>query len=133
MNTASSSPSYASWLRGFWQDLQPTPGRLSSSLRITLATTLALVLFQVWQMPYAAFGLYAVFLIASETPSASLRLGIAILLSVSLVIAGELTLVIATDNDPMARILGVSVVSFVAGMVIVGTSVPSLGSSWGLL
>src|SRR5271155_2115097 len=113
MNIPSLSLRQASWLRGFWQDLQPTPGRLHSSLRITLATVLALVLFLVWQMPYAAYGLYAVFLISRESPSASLRLGIAILLTVLLVIAVELALIVATDNDPMARLLSISVIAFV--------------------
>ena len=133
MMPPSSSLSLGSWLHGLWQDLQPTPGRLQSSLRITLATTLGLVLFMVLQMPYAAFGLYAVFLISRESPSASLRLGLAVLLTISLVVAVELTLIIATDNDPMARVLGVAVIAFVAGMVVVGTSFPQLGSSWGLL
>src|SRR5271168_1098952 len=114
MEASSSSQNLRSWLREFWQDLQPTPGRLHSSLRIMLATALALVLFLVWQMPYAAFGLYAVFLISRERPSASLRMGIAVLLTAALVITVELALVIATDDDPMARVLGVSLIAFEA-------------------
>jgi multidrug resistance protein MdtO len=133
VNIPSISLRRGSFLQGFWQDLQPTPGRLHSSLRITLATVLALILFLVWQMPYAAFGLYAVFLISRESPTASLRLGIAVLMTVSLVVAMELAMVVLTDNDPIARVLGVSAVAFLAGMVIVGTSFPALGSSWGLL
>src|SRR5271170_7442078 len=133
LNAESLSPNYASWLRGFWQDLQPTSGRLHSALRITLATALALVLSLVWQMPFAAYGLYAVFLISRESLSASLRLGISVLLTASLVVAVELILIIASDNGPIARVLGISVIAFLAGMVIVGTSFPALGSSWGLL
>src|SRR5271163_733059 len=133
MNAESLSPNYASWLRGFWQDLQPTSGRLHSALRITLATALALVLCLVWQMPFAAYGLYAVFLISRESLLASLRLGISVLLTASLVVAVELILIIASDNDPIARVLGISVIAFLAGMVIAGTSLPALGSSWGLL
>jgi multidrug resistance protein MdtO len=133
VNRESLSPNYASWLHGFWQDLQPASGRLHSALRITLATALALVLFMVWQMPFAAYGLYAVFLISRESVSASLRLGIAVLLTAALVIAVELSLIIATDNDPMARVIGISVIAFLAGMVIAGSTFPALGSSWGLL
>ena len=120
MNPAPSTLSYASWLHEVWQDLLPTPGRLHSSLRIVLSTALALVLFLVWQMPYAAFGLYAVFLIGRESPSVSLRLGIAALLTVSLAIAIELAVVIQTDNDPMARVISVSAIAFVAAMITVG-------------
>jgi multidrug resistance protein MdtO len=84
-------------------------------------------------MPFAAYGLYAVFLISRESLSASLRLGISVLLTASLVVAVELVLIIASNNDPMARVLGISVVAFLAGMVIAGTRLPALGSSWGLL
>jgi multidrug resistance protein MdtO len=129
----SSSLGYSSWLQEFWQDLHPTPGRVGSTLRITLATALALVLFLVLQMPYAAFGLYAVFLTGRESPSASLRNGIAALATISLVVTTEITVVFVTDNDPMARVLSVAAISFIAGMIIVGTNLPALGSSWGLL
>jgi multidrug resistance protein MdtO len=129
MNEKSSSLSFTSWLQKFWQDLQPTPGRLNSSLRITLATVLTLVLLLVLQMPFAAFGLYAVFLIIRESPSASFRFGVAILLTVTLAIAIELAVVSLTDNDPMARVLSVSAIAFLGAMIVVATSLPALGSS----
>ena len=133
MNGKPSSLSFTSWLQRFWQDLQPTPGRLNSSLRMTLATVLTLVLLLVLQMPFAAFGLYAVFLTVRESPSASLRLGLAILVTVTLAIAIELAVVYVTDNDPMARVLSASAIAFLGGMIVVGTSLPALGSSWGLI
>ena len=68
-----SLPNHASWLQRIWQDLQPTPGRLNSSLRMTLASILVLVLMLVLQMPYIAYGLYFIFLIGRESPSVSLR------------------------------------------------------------
>ena len=133
MNGSLSLSRSTPWLQRFWDDLQPTPGRLSASLRITLVTVIALVLILVWQVPFATLGLYSVFVVTGESPSVSLRLCIASWVMVLSAIAIELGLVILTDNDPMARLLSVSVITFLAGMMVVSTSLPALGGSWGLI
>src|ERR1700722_6431296 len=46
-----SFPRHTPWLQRVWQDLQPTPGRLNRSLRMTLASILVLVLMLVLKMP----------------------------------------------------------------------------------
>jgi multidrug resistance protein MdtO len=133
MGAASSSANYMLWPEKLWEDLQPTPGRLHSSLRITLATVIALLLILVWQMPFAAIGLYSIFLIGRESPSASLRLGIASVMTIAVAVAIELAVILLTDNDPIARVLSMAAIAFLAGMVLVGTSLPALGPSWGLI
>src|SRR6202045_1546621 len=100
------------WLQRMWQDLQPTPGRLNSSLRMTLASILVLVLMLVLQMPYIAYGLYFIFLIGRESPSVSLRTAFVLVVTVMLAIVVEMVVVIVTDNDPMARVLSVVIVTF---------------------
>ena len=121
------------WLQSFWEDLQPTPGRLNSTLRMTLAAVLLLVLMMVLQMPFANYALYAILLIGRESPSISLRSGVALLLVTMMAIALELAVVILSDNDPMARVLSVAIITFIAGMIVVCTSLPALGSSLGIL
>ena len=121
------------WYAQFWDDLQPTPGRLAGSLRIVLSTVIALLLLMTLRMEFASIGLYFIFLISRESPSVSLRSG---LLSFAVVIAAvalELGVVILTDNDPMARLLSVAAISFLSGMLVVGTNAPALGSSFGLI
>jgi multidrug resistance protein MdtO len=127
-----SFPKTTPWLQRIWWDLQPTPGRLGKALRMTFASVLLLVLMQALQMPYIAYGLYALFLIGRQSPSVSLRSGIFTVVTMSLVVAAELSVVILSDNDPMARLLSIAVGTFLAGMVVVCTSQPQLGSSWGL-
>ena len=122
-----------SWTQKLWQDLQPTPGRLNSSLRIVLSSVLALILLLVLQMPFIAIGLYFIFLIARDSPSVSLRSSIYSFLVVVAAIVLELAVVIISDNDPMARVLSVAAVTFVAGVVVVATNYPALGSTWGLI
>ena len=60
------SASRQSWWHRFWQDQQPTPGRLNSSLRIVLASMLALILMLALQMPFISIGMYFIFLIATR-------------------------------------------------------------------
>jgi multidrug resistance protein MdtO len=126
-------PRHIPWLQRVWEDLQPTPGRLNSSLRMTLASILVLVLMLVLQMPYIAYGLYFIFLVGRESPSVSLRTAFVLVVTVMLAIVVEMVVVIVTDNDPMARVLSVVVVTFIGGMILVSTSVPSLGGAFGFI
>ena len=121
------------WYEQFWADLQPTPGRLAGSLRIVLSTVIALLLLMTLRMEFASIGLYFIFLISRESPSVSLRSGLLSFVIVIAAVALELGVVILTDNDPMARLLSVAVVTFLSGMLVVGTNAPALGSSFGLI
>ncbi|MFC5862606.1 FUSC family protein [Acidicapsa dinghuensis] len=127
-------PSRASiWAERIRLDLQPTEGRLSASLRITLASLITLILLMVWQVPFASVALFFIFIIGRDNPSISLRSGIMSLITLMLAVATELTLVAITDNDPAARVLGVIVVSFIAGTFVASTTLPTLGSMWGFI
>jgi multidrug resistance protein MdtO len=133
MPADSLSATLSSLSRKFWQDLQPTPGRMHSSLRIVLASILALILLLVLQMPFISIGMYFIFLVGRDSPSVSLRSGIISFLTVSAAIAVELAVVLLSDNDPMARVLSIAVVTFIGGMLVAATNFPALGSSWGLI
>jgi multidrug resistance protein MdtO len=121
------------WLQYWIQDLQPTLGRLNSSLRITFASVLVLTTMMVLQMPFVAYGLYVIFMVGRDNPAATLRTGIALLCSVSCALSIALVVVILTDNDPMARVLSLAAITFIAGMITVATSMPAMGSGWGLI
>jgi multidrug resistance protein MdtO len=128
-----SFPKPTPWLQRIWQDLQPTPERLSKSLRMTFSSILVLVLMLVLQMPDIAYGLYFIFLIGRESPSVSLRTAFGSVATILLVIMAEMVIVILSDNDPMARVLSVAIVTFVGGMIFVSTSQPSLGTLVGFV
>ena len=121
------------WLNRFWDDLQPTPGRLNSSLRIVLSTVLTLILIQTLQMPQAAIGLYFIFLIGRDSPSVSVRSGFFGFLALIASVLTVLAVVSLSDNSPMARLLSVSAVTFVAGMLMLSTTVTVLATTWGFL
>ena len=121
--------SLGAWAGRAWHDLQPTPGRLGTTLRLVLATTLSLVAVLILQVPYASVALYFVFFVGRESPAVSLR-SLFAMVPVLFAVAAELGIVILTDNDPMARILGVAAVSFFAGILNVATTQPALGTTW---
>jgi len=125
--------SLASWIDRLWQDLQPTPGRLQSSLRIVLATVITLILLMVLRMPLASIGLYFVFLIGRDSPSISMRSGFLSLVALAASVATVLAVISLTDNDPLARLLSVSVVTFLAGMLMLSTNVTVLAQTWGFI
>jgi multidrug resistance protein MdtO len=127
------TPPRLSWTDALLQDLQPTPGRMASTLRIVLASIIALVLMEALQMPFIAIGMYFIFLIGRDSPAVSLRTALFSLAIVLFAVAIELGVVILSDNDPMARLLSVAVVTFVSGMIVVSTNQPALGSSFGLI
>ncbi|WP_348267149.1 FUSC family protein [Edaphobacter sp. DSM 109919] len=126
-------PPRIAWTRALLQDLQPTPGRVSSALRIVLASVIALVLMEALQMPFIALGMYFIFLIGRDSPAVSFRSSLYSCGVVIFAIAVEFAVVIVSDNDPVARLLSVAVVTFVAGMFVVATNYPALGSSFGLI
>jgi multidrug resistance protein MdtO len=116
-----------------WQDLQPTPGRLAVTLRIVLATVIALVLMMVVQLPVASLGLYYIFLVARESPAISVKAGMISLLTIVLSIGASLFVVIISDNDPMVRLLSVAVVTYIAGSLMAASTQPALASIWGFI
>ena len=124
--------SLEAWAGRVWQDLQPTPGRLSGTLRIVLATVLTLLTVLVLQVPYGSVALYFVFFVGRDSPAVSLR-SLLMLAPIAAAVVTALGIVILTDNDPMARVLGMVVVSFLAGLLMTGTTQPSLGSIWAFI
>jgi multidrug resistance protein MdtO len=122
-----------SWSERIWNDLQPTPGRLSTALRIVLASLLTLILLLVLQMPFLSVALYFVFIVGRDNPSVSLRSGVFFLFTLTAAVAIELAVVSLTDNDPMARILSVAIVTYLAGMLVAATTVPALGAALGFI
>jgi multidrug resistance protein MdtO len=123
----------STWADRLWQDLEPTPGRWNGALRIVLASVITLLLVMTLRMPFAGLGMYFVFLVGRDSPAVSFRSSIFILLTLVASISTVLAIVLLTDNDPMARVLGVAVVTFLAGMIMLGSTVPALASSFGFI
>jgi multidrug resistance protein MdtO len=84
-------------------------------------------------MPFASIGLYFVFLVGRDSPAISIRSSILFVFTLTISVAIELAVVILTDNDPMARVVSVAVVSFLAGILMLGSSLTPLASAFGFI
>ncbi len=130
---ATSFPSVGQWYRWILEDLQPTPGRLASSLRVVLAVVLALILLLILQVPFVSLPVYLIFIVGRESPAVSLRSALFPLGLACVAVLVELVVVIATDNDPMIRLLSVAVITFVAGVLAQASSFAPLAPTLGFL
>ena len=133
MAASPGTASLSTWIDRFWQDLQPTPGRLNGSLRIVLSTVLTLLLLMTLRMPSASIGLYFVFLVGRDSPSVSLRSGLFSVIAFAFTVATVIGVVALSDNNPMARLLSVSIVVFLSGMLMLSTNITVLASTWGFI
>ena len=126
-------PSVGQWYKWLLEDLQPTPGRLASSVRVVLTVVLALILLLVLQVPFVNLALYIIFVVGRESPAISLRSALLSLSVGCVAVLVELVVVMGTDNDPMVRLLSVAGVTFVAGVLTQASSFAPLAPTLGLL
>src|ERR1700739_1123221 len=105
------------WAERVGQDLQPAPGRFSGTLRIVLASLLTLLALLILQAPFASVALYFVFIVGRDSPAVSLR-SLFSMVPLVAAVATELGIVYLSDNDPMARVLGLAAVGFLSGILV---------------
>ena len=122
----------STWTERFWQDLQPTQGRMNSSLRIVLASVITLLLLMTLRMPFAGLGMYYVFLIGRDSPAVSFRSGILSLLTLIAAIAAVLAVVILLTTIPWRACLASPLPSFLPGCSFV-EYLPGLASTFGFI
>jgi multidrug resistance protein MdtO len=106
---------------------------MNATLRITLASVLTLLVLMSLRIPFANLSLYFVFLVGRDSPAVSIRSSLLSLLTLMAAVALELAVVILTDNDPMARVVSVGVVVFLAGVLLLASSLSALASVWGFI
>jgi multidrug resistance protein MdtO len=106
---------------------------MNASLRITLASVLTLLVLMTFQLPFASLGLYFVFLVGRDSPAVSIRSSLVSLFILMSTVALELGVVILTDNSPMARVLGVAVVTFLAGLFTVASNLSAIAPVGGFI
>lgn len=95
----------------------PYHGRLAGTLRTTLVVVIAVVAVMLFQIPTAGPSLYIIFLLSYEAPYLTFASGVTFLVYVTLGLGSSLLLVIATDNAPIARVIGMVLFSFLTAFL----------------
>lgn len=120
------------WTENILQGLAPTPGRMEGALRTAAAVTIATYLLLWLRIPQIPLGMYFIFLVSYETAYLTLQESILQLSSGCIAVAAALLLVEVTDNDPMARVLGIAFFTFVAGFFLRASTRPSAPMVFGI-
>jgi multidrug resistance protein MdtO len=119
--------SKGAWFFAFAQDLRPTPGRMPKALRIVLVCLITVVVIMTFRLPFSTLGLFFIFLANRMNPALSLRSSLYFLLGLVAAVAAEFGFVAVSGNDPVVRLLSVTLVIFVCGIFIHESSFPALG------
>jgi len=95
-----------------WQELLPTPGRLSRSARVALACVLVTVASMALETPETAVSCYLIFFAAKETAEASILQALKLIVGAAAGIGiGFIFFMLAAD-EPMLRMILVAVFAF---------------------
>ena len=119
----------------FWREMAPVPGRTAGSLRFALATALSALALLVLQAPVGFIppALFMLFLVSHETPDQCFRDLLTCLIAGTVGTTVTLLLVGATGNHPVARVIGLAVLTFLASFFCRTSKLPAAAMSFGCL
>jgi multidrug resistance protein MdtO len=92
--------------------LQPHPGRIAFAARLALICALTVCVAEVYQTPDPALTVYLAFFLNREDRTISLIMSAALLVVITFVIGLILLVAMAVLDDPMYRVIGMTVISF---------------------
>lgn len=106
------------WQRQLLFELAPTHGRLAGALRTAAAAALAAAVLLHLQLPMIAPGIYLIFLISYDLPYLTFKHSLQELATQACGVLLALSLIVVTDNDPMARVLGIAAFTFLSAFLL---------------
>ena len=106
------------WRDSLARELAPSSERTAGALRTALAAVIATLLMLVLQTPWMALGCYTIFLVSYETPYLTFKTGATSVLCIAIGVVCSVSLIALTQNDPMARVLGLAVFTLVAAFFL---------------
>ena len=119
----------------FWREMAPVPGRIAGSLRFALASALATLLLLIIQpaVGFIAPSLFMLFLVSHDTPFHCCRDLFTLVSFAAMGTTSALMLVSVTGNNPVARVVGVAVFTFLATFFFRASTVPLAPLAFGCL
>ncbi len=119
----------------FWREMAPVPGRMAGTLRFALASALATLLLLIIQpaVGFIAPSLFMLFLVSHDTPFHCFKDLFTLVSFAALGTASALMLVSVTGNNPVARVVGVAVFTFLATFFFRASTVPLAPLAFGCL
>lgn len=120
------------WQERLLQELAPAHGRMAGALRTAVAASVAAVVLLYLQLPMITPGLYLIYLVSYDVPYLTFKRSMQELASQAFGVVLALLLVIVTDNDPMARVLGIAAFTFLSAYLLNACTVRVMAMNLGI-
>ena len=92
--------------------LRPFPGRLEFSIRLALACALTTLVVEIYQTPDPALTAYVAFFVMKRDRMESVIISIVLAILISVLVSMLIFLAVAVIDQPLWRMISISVVSF---------------------
>jgi multidrug resistance protein MdtO len=92
--------------------LAPQPGRMAFAARLALISALTVLVAEIYQTPEPALTAYIVFFLNREDRATSIIMNVVFLVLITVIIAFIIAAAMAVADDPMWRVVSMTVISF---------------------
>jgi multidrug resistance protein MdtO len=113
--------------------LQPHPGRLAFAARLGLICALTACVVEIYQTPDPALTAYLAFFLNREDRTLSVIMSAALMVVITVVIGLVLLVAMAVLDDPMYRVIGMTVISFGFLFLASASKLRPIGSTLALI
>jgi multidrug resistance protein MdtO len=129
---AQSIANTSGWQERLQLELAPAHGRMAGALRTAVSAAMAAAVLLYLQIPMIAPGIYLIFLVSYDVPYLTFKRSVQELASQIFGVVLALSLVIVTDNDPMARVLGIAAFTFLSAYLLHACTVRVMAMNLGI-
>src|SRR5580692_450951 len=113
--------------------MAPRPGRLELAIRLAMISALTVLVAEIYQTPDAALTVYVVFFLNKDNRAVSLILNLVLVALITVIIGFVLLVAMVVINDPMWRVVSMTVISIAILFVASASKLRPLGGTIALI
>jgi multidrug resistance protein MdtO len=121
------------WLFYIVRLLAPQPGRLEMATRLAVICALTILIVEIYQTPDPAVSVYLVFFINRDNRTVSLVINFVLVVLITMIVGFVLLVAMAVINDPMWRVVSMTVISIGILFVASASKLRPLGGTIALV
>jgi multidrug resistance protein MdtO len=113
--------------------MAPQPGRFELAIRLAVICALTVLVVEIYQTPDAALTVYVVFFLNKDNRAVSLILNLVLVALITVIIGFVLLVAMVVINDPMWRVVSMTVISIAILFVASASKLRPLGGTIALI
>ena len=113
--------------------MAPQPGRFELAIRLALICAITVLVVEIYQTPDAALTVYVVFFLNRDNRAVSLILNLVLVALITVIIGFVLLVAMVVINDPMWRVISMTVISIAILFVASASKLRPLGGTIALI